>query len=313
MTKGKSNHLIASSRNYFGGCALTRITERREDRAWLAERLGDPTTRIIVLHDSRHLFDQSNQPVFLSPQDFSSKPLDLRETVFLSEEEGIAYFALDLSTRSNDGANALHRLGEFKDVKLLAPFLPAQDAALLAYARALVHWHQTHRFCGACGAPAEPRSGGHMRQCLSTACGRQHFPRTDPAIIVLVTRGEYALLARSPHFRPKVLSTLAGFVEPGETLEAAVRREVFEETGVHVYHVEYHSSQPWPFPSSLMIGFYAKTDTIELRLNSSEIVEARWLTRAELQAAVASGELLLPSLASISYRLISEWLEAESE
>lgn len=313
MTEGKSNHLDASSRNYFGGFELTRMMERREDRAWLAERLGNPTTRIIVLHDSRHLFDQSNQPVFLSPQDLSGPPLDLHETIFLSEEEGIAYFALDLHTRNGDGAVVLPGGGEFKDVKLLAPFLPAQDAALLAYARALVHWHQTHRFCGACGAPAKSRSGGHMRQCLNPACGRQHFPRTDPAIIVLVTRGEYALLARSPHFRPKVLSTLAGFVEPGETLEAAVRREVFEETGVHVYHVEYHSSQPWPFPSSLMLGFYAKTDSTEMHLNAQEIEEARWLTRTELREAVASGELLLPSLASISYRLIHEWLEAESE
>ncbi len=312
MTEGITNHLDVSSRNYFGGYALTRMTERREDRAWLAERLGNPTTRIIVLQNAQPLFDQSNQPIFLSPQDFSGEPLDLRETIFLSEEQGIAYFALDLQTRNGDGTVALPGGGEFKDIKLLAPFLPAQNAALLAYARALVHWHQTHRFCGACGAPAELRSGGHMRQCVSPSCGRQHFPRTDPAIIVLVTRGEYALLARSPHFRPKVLSTLAGFVEPGETLEAAVRREVFEETGVHVYHVEYHSSQPWPFPSSLMIGFTAKTDTIELRLNFSEIEKARWLTRTELQTAVASGELLLPSLASISHRLIRDWLDAVS-
>lgn len=313
MTEGKSNHLFASSRNCFGGYTLNRMAERREDREWLTARLGDPATRIIALHEAQHLFDQSNQPVFLSPQDFSGPPLDLHEAIFLSEEEGIAYFALDLSARRNDGVNALHGLGEFKDVKLLAPLLPAQDAALLAYARALGHWHQTHRFCGACGAPAESRSGGHMRQCLSPACGRQHFPRTDPAIIVLVTCGERALLARSPHFRPKVLSTLAGFVEPGETLEAAVRREVLEETGVHVYHAHYQSSQPWPFPSSLMLGFYAKTNSMDLHLNAKEIEEARWLTRAELQTAVASGELQLPSLASISHRLVREWLEGESE
>lgn len=312
MTEGKSNHLFASSRNCFGGYTLNRMAERREDREWLTARLGDPATRIIALHEAQHLFDQGNQPVFLSPQDFSGPPLDLHETIFLSEEEGIAYFALDLSTRRNDGAKALHGLGEFKDVKLLAPLLPAQDAALLAYARALGHWHQTHRFCGACGAPAESRSGGHMRQCLNPTCGRQHFPRTDPAIIVLVTCGERALLARSPHFRPKVFSTLAGFVEPGETLEAAVKREVFEEVGVHLHHIQYHSSQPWPFPASLMIGFHAETDSAELLLNPGEISEARWVTRRELHAAVASGEMQLPSLASISHRLIRDWLDSTS-
>ena len=152
-----------------------------------------------------------------------------------------------------------------------------------------------------------------MRQCADSACARQHFPRTDPAIIVLVTHGERTLLARQAQWPERVFSTLAGFVEPGETLEAAVMREVREETGVRLSRVSYHSSQPWPFPASIMIGFHAQAISTDLRLHTAEISEAAWWTRAELRAAVHAHQVKLPSEVSIARRLIQDWLDAESK
>ncbi len=149
-----------------------------------------------------------------------------------------------------------------------------------------------------------------MRRCLNSTCAREHFPRTDPAVIVLVLHEEHALLARQEQWPPLRFSTLAGFVEPGETLEAAVAREVAEETGVRLERIWYHSSQPWPFPSSLMLGFFAQARSKDLHLNPAEISEALWLTRAEVRAAVQSCRMTLPTEISIAYRLVQEWLNA---
>jgi NAD+ diphosphatase len=194
---------------------------------------------------------------------------------------------------------------EFRELRPLAPLLPADSASLLAYARALGLWRTRHRFCGACGAANLPARAGHVMRCSRESCGNETFPRLDPAIIVLVidASGERALLGRQATWPTGRYSTIAGFVEPGESLEDAVAREVLEETGVQVAEVAYDSSQPWPFPSSLMLGFRAIARTDAITLRDGELEDARWFTRADLEA----GHPALPPAGAISARLIDGW------
>jgi NAD+ diphosphatase len=199
-------------------------------------------------------------------------------------------------------------MGSFTDLRQVAGLLPAGEASVLAHARGIMHWRTKHRFCGVCGAPCTPRSAGHAMAC--TGCNAQHFPRTDPAVIMLVVRGDRCLLGHSHRF-PNVAmySTLAGFVEPGESFEEAVRREVQEEAGIEVGAVAYHSSQPWPFPSSIMIGFHAEGLSDAITIDPEELKDARWFTRDQVRNPAAHG-FSLPRVDSIARRLIEDWLEA---
>ncbi len=195
------------------------------------------------------------------------------------------------------------------DLRLAARSLDERDAGIAAYGRALMHWHEKHRFCGVCGAPTDILAGGHRRHCA--ACGTLQFPRIDPAIITLVEYEGRCLLGRQSSWPDKRYSVLAGFVEPGESLEDAVRREVFEEAGVRVDACSYHSSQPWPFPSSLMLGFTATTSSAELRIGE-ELQHALWVSPEELDVAVRAGEIKLPPRVSLSNALIADWFEART-
>ena len=205
------------------------------------------------------------------------------------------------------------QLVNLREVGLL---LPPEEASLAAYALAYAYWHARHRFCSVCGAELQTVDAGHRKLC--PACGAEHFPRTDPAIIVLVTHGagkdERALLAHNHKYPPGRWSTLAGFVEPGESLEAAVRREMFEEVGLTLTRIAYQSSQPWPFPGSLMLGFYAEAESTVIVPDGIEIEAARWMTRAEIQRALQlpPGEFSLPNPISISRRLIDGWLAQDA-
>ena len=198
-------------------------------------------------------------------------------------------------------------IGEGTDLRRVGPVMTREDGALLAYARGLMWWHARSRYCGVCGAPTESVEAGHVRRCSSPACNASHFPRTDPAVIMLVHDGDRALLGRQKVWVGGMYSTLAGFVEPGECLEEAVAREVWEEAGIRIADARYHSSQPWPFPSSLMIGFHARATTTEIVLNQSELEDAAWFTRAELRDFGAQGKSL-PRQDSIARRLIEDWL-----
>lgn len=195
--------------------------------------------------------------------------------------------------------------GAFHDLRYLGSVLPADEANLIAHARALVLWHDAQRHCGHCGAPTAPQAGGNTRVCQEAECGTRLFPRVDPAIIVLVHDGDNCLLGRQSRWPEGRYSTIAGFVEPGESLEDAVIREVQEETNVDVGDVQYHSSQPWPFPASLMLGFHARSLSTDIRLNDGELEDARWFTHKEL----ASGFPKLPPRLSIARRLVDDWLE----
>jgi len=190
-------------------------------------------------------------------------------------------------------------------LRMLGPTVAPEDASLAVHAVGLSRWHQTHRFCARCGSPTVSTEAGHTRTCSS--CAVAHFPRTDPAVIMLVTDGDRALLGRQPSWPENRFSTLAGFVEPGETLPDAVRREVMEEVGVEVGEVEFLGSQPWPFPASLMLGFHGTALSHDIRIDSTEIAEARWFSRQEITDLTASGDLLLPPSVSISRWLVERW------
>jgi NAD+ diphosphatase len=223
--------------------------------------------------------------------------------------DGAPVFAIDLSAAEDPTTILPPGLGDFADLRRIGPGMPAEQAAMLAHARGLLHWRSRHRFCGVCGQPCVPRSAGNAMAC--TGCETQHFPRTDPAVIMLVTHDGRALLGHSTRFpRANMYSTLAGFVEPGESLEEAVRREVFEEAGVRVGRVAYHSSQPWPFPASIMLGFYAEALTEEIVIAADELRDARWFSRAEVRDPAAHG-FSVPPPDSIARRLIDDWLAAE--
>jgi NAD+ diphosphatase len=293
-----------------------RCSERRRDADWIAARLADPATRIVPVWRMRNLVTSETDPraVYLSAAALgtiraSSPP------IFLGVAGDVVYFAaaIDdaddaLASRAWASAVESSTAGTFVELRPIAARLSAFDLAILAHARAMVWWHARHRFCGVCGAPTESREAGHVLACTRAECGAMHHPRTDPAVIVRIMHGDVCLLANQTTWMPEMYSTLAGFVEPGESLEEAVRREVMEEAGVRLTTIRYHSSQPWPYPSSQMIAFVAEAASRELRVDGDELRDARWFARDELKDAVARGEVRLPTAASVARRLVDEWL-----
>lgn len=224
----------------------------------------------------------------------------------LTEAAAAPVFAVDVSAAEAPERILPAALGNLVSLRTAAPSLPMDHAALLAYASALLEWRRRARFCGLCGAPGTPEQAGHVVVCSD--CATPCFPRTDPTVIMLVTRGDQALLGHNARFPTRrMYSALAGFVEPGESLEEAVAREVMEETGVRVGWPRYHSSQPWPFPSNLMLGFEVEALSAEIIIDPQELLDARWFSRSELRDPPAGG-FDLPPGSSIARRLIDDWL-----
>jgi NAD+ diphosphatase len=308
---------LASRPNAYTGSPLDRASHRRDDEAYIATALADPDTLFAPVWRSRSLLrgveTGAPEAVFVTMLAAAAMGIEQRASAFLGLWRGRAVFALDLSAEE-DPAPLLAELGgvAFTDIRTVAGQLDPAEASVLAHARGLMHWRGRHRFCGVCGTACVPRSAGNVMAC--PACGAAHFPRTDPAVIMLVAHRDAAgiercLLAHSHRFPlVQMYSTLAGFVEPGESLEEAVAREVFEEAGVRVRDVEYHSSQPWPFPSSIMLGFYAVADDPALTIDPEELKDARWFTRDEIRNIEALG-MRLPRVDSIARRLIEDWVE----
>jgi len=294
---------------YTGG-DLDRADALRKQPEWVAARLAEPGTLFVPMWRDRN---------FAMP--FADRPVGAAaEQVFLGLRDGRAIFAADLSHLEEAEALAAAGDGNLRDLRELAAGLEARDAALLAYARGILHWHRNHRFCGRCGSPAESRRGGHMRVCLDPACGREHFPLISPAVIMLVERRgddgtRYCLLGRHGRLPRGVWSTLAGFVELGESFEETVAREVLEEAGVRVARSRYVGSQPWPFPASLMVGFRAEASSSEITIDPEELDEARWFTAAEVRRFGGwydqEAEYRLPRRDSIASFLVQSWLEEE--
>lgn len=294
--------------NVFAGPYLDRAAHLRKDAAFVAAALAAPETLLVPLWQARNLVRRDPQRCcaeFVTLSHEVRGTLADDELVLLGRFHGRACFAAEIRAET---APTLVPEASFEDLRMLGGFLEHDEAGLLAYARAMILWRQRHRHCGSCGAPTRAESAGHVMKCSAPACGAEQFPRLDPAIIVLVTDGERALLGRQASWPPGRYSTIAGFVEPGESLEDAVAREVLEESGVPVHEAEYHSSQPWPFPSSLMIGFTARAAADAVPRADEELEDVRWFTREE----IASGVPGLPPPQSVSFRLIEDWYDAGS-
>ncbi len=229
--------------------------------------------------------------------------------ILLGKIKHITYFAADLPSKDSRVPDKLASHGQFEDLRKAGAILDGKDSVLLAYARAMIFWQHRNRFCGDCGSPNVSEEAGHMLVCSNHKCGQKHFPRTDPAIIVLVTSGDQCLLGRQPVWPPKWYSTIAGFVDPGESLENAVIREVSEETGIKVKNIFYYSSQPWPFPSSIMLGFTAQAENKKIMIDGDEIEHADWFSRNDIYRKVKQKQLRLPPPVSIAYRLIENWFD----
>jgi NAD+ diphosphatase len=288
--------------NVFAGAFVDRNGERRKDSEWLARAAKSDECRFVPVWGDRCLVGGDPPHAILLSRDRAGPLIDDDNLIFLGLFHDRPAFAFSIG---REQPPPFTELGDFQDLRFLGTVLPPDEANLAAHARALVLWHASQLFCGVCGATARPEAGGNTRICVNAECGRVIFPRVDPAIIVLVSDGARCLLGRQAGWPEDRYSTIAGFAEPGESLEDAVRREVYEETNVHVGEVRYHSSQPWPFPSSLMIGFIAHAISSEIRLNDAELEDARWFTRKELR----SGSPKLPFRISIARRLVDHWIE----
>jgi NAD+ diphosphatase len=318
--------------NYYAHPGFERAGLRRRDPDWIHEQVLHPTSVFIPVWRSQNLVIEIEgaepRAAMLAVDAVGSvlggladieAPLARGEVVFLGVHDERAHFAVDMSTIEAPldmvASPALAAAGiaeagvRFADLRQLAGRLDRREGALLAFARAMLFWHSRHRFCGLCGSPTCSEEAGHMRRCTDSGCKAMHFPRTDPAVIMLVLDGDRALLGRNKNFPlPGMYSTLAGFVEPGESLEDAVAREVGEETGIEVGAVHYHSSQPWPFPANIMLGFYAEAATTEIQVDYGELEDARWFERDWLLSHEDDESFRLPRRDSIARRMIEDWL-----
>lgn len=297
-------HDPVNNRNVFAGAFVDRDSQKREDSTWLISAQENGDGRFIAVWGDKCLAaGEPLQAVLLERANVVTASHQ-DDFVFLGFYRGAPVFAIEVD---DDDAKKIGEFGEFHDLRYLGSMLSADDANLAAHARAMVLWHRLQKYCGRCGAMSRTESGGNSRICSSPDCACRMFPRVDPAIIVIVENDDRCLLGRQHSWPEGRYSTIAGFVEPGESLEDAVRREVLEETNVRIGDVFYHSSQPWPFPSSLMLGFRAIATSNDIKLNDGELEDARWFTRKQLR----SGFPKLPYRVSIARRLVDEWLNSE--
>jgi NAD+ diphosphatase len=287
--------------NAFSGGGLDRMGPRRTDEAWLAERCADPFSRVVISTSDGVLVDGEWAPVTVA---LSELPAGT-ETVLLGVgDDGVAVFAADPGPERGAALRPAASLVGLRDVAAMSALA---DANLLAHATGLLNWHRRHRFCANCGHPTNGGEAGYVRSCPN--CGAQHHPRTDPVVITLVLDGDRVLLGRNASWPERRFSCLAGFVEPGESLEEAVAREVGEEAGITVSDVRYVSSQPWPFPASLMLGFEATYAGGEPHPHDRELQAVEWFTRDDLRrAADGEGDIAIPPPLAIARRLMDGWL-----
>jgi NAD+ diphosphatase len=284
-----------------------RAAELRNDLAFLEAQLAAPSSLFLPLWQGQ-VFTRDGELVLLAQAQLGRSLDDAAEIVWLGRLGESACFALDLGDGLPPDRIAALSGSAASELRGLLAQLPQGLGELSMLARALVLWHARHRFCSVCGHPSRPRQGGHQRVCSRQECHAEHFPRTDPCVLVLVRDGDRCLLGRSRGWPAGMYSALAGFVEPGETLEAAVAREVKEEVGVDVGELRYAGSQPWPFPASLMVGFVAQARTHDIRIDEHELEAARWVTREQLQRPQEHGFFVPPRYA-IAGQLIAAFAD----
>ncbi len=299
--------------NIFAGNPLNRASERRGDIDWLKEKLEDPDSLAIAIWNGKPLVEKTKE----GGKQISYIPVNLAEELsgggerllFMGLWKATAVFAVDLEGNADPAEGPLLGLGSFEDLRAIALALSEADAAMAATARQMFEWRRRHRHCANCGQPSMAFDGGWKRICPS--CKVEHFPRTDPVVIMLATHGEKALLGRQAAWPPGMFSALAGFLEPGESIEEACARELEEEAGLKTTSVRYHSTQPWPYPSSLMIGLIAEVENEDATPDQTELSEVRWFTRAELRDLIAGkvAGTYAPGRMSIAHQLIKAWAE----
>ncbi|MGE5501394.1 MAG: NAD(+) diphosphatase [Ignavibacteriales bacterium] len=295
----------------FAGNPLDRASDRRMDAEWMARRLSDPDSLALALWNGQPLVENgangAPQIAYLRAdmaEELSGGPERL---LFMGLWKETAVFALDLEGGTDPAEGPLEGLGRFVDLRSVAMQLPATDAGILATAKAMFEWRRKHRHCANCGEPSLPADGGWKRVC--PACNAEHFPRTDPVVIMLPVRGESCLMGRQAAWPKGMYSALAGFVEPGESIEEACARELQEEAALRCLSVRYHSTQPWPYPSSLMIGLIAEVENEDASPDQTELEEVRWFTREEARKLLAGeiqGAWAPPPLA-IAHHLVKAW------
>ena len=318
------------------GMPLNRHSAEREHTQWVEDQQYSPKARFLAIRENDHLALAGSGPEATETNDIDMLYLtraDLQgalETdcrwVYLGHRDDTPVFAIDLDPVQDDvvdniiteQSNKTGRIVEFTDLRKLGPVLPTEEAAILGYARGINIWHQNHQFCGRCGTSTAAQRGGHMRKCLSQTCGKETYPRIDPAVIMLVERiGEdgtrYCLLGRHKGLPKGIYSTLAGYVDPGESMEEAVAREVLEESGIAIQSTQYIASQPWPFPSSLMVGFRAQTEYSDIDRSLDELEDVAWFTADEVRKfgeyTDPGANKALPRKDSIARILIDMWLQ----
>lgn len=292
--------------SHYSGGVLDRASELRGDDAWIAATLGDPGTRFVPVRHGCNLLRGRSAVCFPAAQAGNLLDDSRLEPIFLGIDEQGPLFAIDVS-HVEERELAVHVHGcSFEELYGVATQLMRREASLLSHAAWLVRWRRLHRYCGACGHATEAREAGHVRLCTNSACGLLAFPRIDPAVIMITEYDDRCLLARQKDWPGRMHSCLAGFVEPGESAEEAVVREIREESGLETIDVRFHATQPWPYPCSLMLGFFAVANNDTLTLDTNELAEARWFSRADLNAPDL--DIDLPRSDSIARGLIDTWI-----
>ncbi|MEP3275505.1 MAG: NAD(+) diphosphatase [Stappiaceae bacterium] len=294
----------------FAGNDLHRHGEKRSDASWFADIKQSDNCGLALYVQNKILIDHKAGNVFHDRAVADELRIDWSEAPYLGEREGRHYFAASVPATEEDFDESSPFYLENLRTLALKGDVPEGDLGALAQASALIHWHTTHRFCSRCGKESFLSEAGYRRDCAH--CGGLHFPRTDPAVIMLTTDGDRCLLGSTERFMEGMYSTLAGYVEPGETFEDAVRRETQEEAGIKVGRVVYHASQPWAFPANLMIGCFSEALSSEITIDKNELSDCRWFSRAEVRTMMAGQHpenLITPPGISIAAALISHWVE----
>ncbi|MBV8593635.1 MAG: NAD(+) diphosphatase [Caulobacteraceae bacterium] len=300
--------------NTFAGNPLDRVSDKRSDPEWIAERLQATDALAVALWNGRPLVEDAAgdgvQIAYVTAKLADQLAGGSERLLFLGLWKEVPVFAVDLEDGVDPADGALAGLGRFEDLRTIALRLPAFEAAIAATAKGVFEWRRRHRYCAACGQPSEARDAGWKRVC--PACEAEHFPRTDPVVIMLATLGERCLLGRQRAWPKAMYSALAGFLEPGETIEEACARELHEEANLRVASVRYHSTQPWPYPSSLMIGLIAEVENDHAIADGVELDEVRWFSRQEMRAMLDGrlADAKAPSAMAIAHQLIRAWAEA---
>ena len=295
--------------NSFSTNFLDRVSIKRSNEIWINDQFNNESARIIPVSNSKVLCTSIQNPraIYLSQNDLNDFPNTFELSIFLGISDNKNYFAIDIESMKYTSILSDKKGGEFLDFKQVISLLSYCDNAMLALARFMINWQSRNQYCGKCGNTTKRAEAGNLRICENTDCGQNHFPIMDPAIIVLVSFDEYCLLGHQNVWPKGMYSTIAGFIEPGESIEDAVIREVNEETGVIVGRVKYQHSQPWLFPSSLMLGFTATAKGNEIKIDKNELEDARWFSREEIKDNLKNGSMRLPIKVSIAYNLIEEW------